>query len=731
MGNYSKLIEEIRSKIKTNGAEEITGDILQQILVDVVDTMGEYGTISVANEDTDPSNVEQNVVYIASGGKEYPNFGIEYLSPGIWLLVPENETWKAISLGKPLMVNTTWAELKALRDRGDLVAGTQYRITDYETTTTQEGTSSANHPFDVIVMANSTNVLSEFAKAINRDGDTYFSEAGANLSAWRLWYCLDNDTTKFAWADEANGKGVIYRMIDEWNNDCPYDFKNIIFLQETLPNGVEIVGFIPDQYYYTFSWVAENGEIQDCSLVGQSLKNDEGGFTGCYENIIEACDLYHFGSFSSFGYALNNIVFISTWELESGLFYGIYGNMLGPNCHNITGGNYCFNNHFGTGCSIVFIGDDSFDNTLGDYNSNILLPASCGRNEFGSTCTSIKLYLGSYGNKFGFECSNINVLTTEFQYNTLESGVHEINLDQDSPGFVKNYTILSGNYGSKSVDLIPDLNHKTIVSLNDKGNITFTRFPEEPDFFQAPRIEVQRLSPASVNPNRIKYEGKNPHIVIHHPYYDLHKDECFFALMKWTPKMRRRANYTGTGDEPIRYVSKKQWNFFKGLQVVDKGGNPIKIQREIYRNDLIGAFIGRPFARVHSYGFLPDDVGLEEAQTTFITSTSPTQSAYGPQVSALLIDKPGSNHTEDIILQNGAIIDFRVGRSYARSVKVGIALVRQNPAFSPRGPEDKRDWDGMNYRWIVSDVAPMKITATSGLEWPNDENCMLFGLTIL
>ena len=25
------------------------------------------------------------------------------------------------------------------------------------------------------------------------------------------------------------GKGVIYRMIDEWNNDVPYDFKNIMY----------------------------------------------------------------------------------------------------------------------------------------------------------------------------------------------------------------------------------------------------------------------------------------------------------------------------------------------------------------------------------------------------------------------------------------------------------------------------------------------------------------------
>jgi hypothetical protein len=26
-----------------------------------------------------------------------------------------------------------------------------------------------------------------------------------------------------------SGKGVIYRMIDEFGNDCPYDFKNVLY----------------------------------------------------------------------------------------------------------------------------------------------------------------------------------------------------------------------------------------------------------------------------------------------------------------------------------------------------------------------------------------------------------------------------------------------------------------------------------------------------------------------
>ena len=106
----------------------------------------------------------------------------------------------------------------------------QYRITDYTCTTTTAGTKSAGHVFDIIVTADSESVLNEDARAIQHDGDEYF--ANSDLNAWKLWYCLDNDTTRFAWADETNGKGVIYRMIDEFNNDIPYDFKNIQFYRE-------------------------------------------------------------------------------------------------------------------------------------------------------------------------------------------------------------------------------------------------------------------------------------------------------------------------------------------------------------------------------------------------------------------------------------------------------------------------------------------------------------------
>lgn len=124
-------------------------------------------------------------------------------------------------------VAITYNELKTLRDGGGLTVGGKYRITDYVATTVQEGTQSANHPFDIIVTATAANKLDEKASAALHDGDTYF--ANCDLSKWQLWYNLDNDTNKYLWADADNGKGVIYRMIDEFGNDCPFDFKGIQF----------------------------------------------------------------------------------------------------------------------------------------------------------------------------------------------------------------------------------------------------------------------------------------------------------------------------------------------------------------------------------------------------------------------------------------------------------------------------------------------------------------------
>lgn len=125
------------------------------------------------------------------------------------------------------VVSLTYSDLKTLRNSSGLTVGAQYRITDYQCTTKQANTTAATHQFDIIVVADNECTLNENATVVKHDGDTYFKNC--NLEAWEIKYCLDNSTYRFAWADTANGKGVIYYMKDEWGNEAPYDFKNIMY----------------------------------------------------------------------------------------------------------------------------------------------------------------------------------------------------------------------------------------------------------------------------------------------------------------------------------------------------------------------------------------------------------------------------------------------------------------------------------------------------------------------
>ena len=75
MSNYATLKQAIQSVIRTNGNEEITGTVLQNVLISIVDTIGaNYTFAGVATPQTDAGAPDQNVFYIGGSGT-YTNFG--------------------------------------------------------------------------------------------------------------------------------------------------------------------------------------------------------------------------------------------------------------------------------------------------------------------------------------------------------------------------------------------------------------------------------------------------------------------------------------------------------------------------------------------------------------------------------------------------------------------------------------------------------------------------------
>ena len=310
------------------------------------------------------------------------------------------------------IVNITYNALKELRDNSKLKPSQYYRITDFVTTVANdEEARSAGKPFDIIVMASDKDKLQEECYAIQHEGDTYF--ANCNLAAWKIWYCLDNDNTKYMWADTVNGKGVIYRMIDEWQNDCPYDFKNIMFSRTATAGGLNI-----DGAYYTFSWVNEANEVEDASIVGQTLTDDEGAVHGVHDNLISASDAYHLGFFNNtMALALNRNVFVSKYSYEDGIFYGIYGNHFATNCYNNTFGDYCYDNIFGNNCYNNTFENDCCANIFGNGCNNNTFGQNCYNNTFENDCYNNSFRNGCSNNSFENNCSR-NTFGNDCDYNT-------------------------------------------------------------------------------------------------------------------------------------------------------------------------------------------------------------------------------------------------------------------------------------------------------------------------
>ena len=354
------------------------------------------------------------------------------------------------------IVNITYNKLKELRDNSKLKPSQYYRITDFVTTVANdEEARSAGHPFDLIILATDKNKLQEECYAIQHKGDTYF--ANCNLAAWKIWYCLDNDTTKYMWADTVNGKGVIYRMIDEWQNDCPYDFKNVQYKRYRVNDnstngelanldgtyigyngamtGLSIANNADFIWAYTFTHKDEtfndNGEVTNIDYIDYSIYPFEGpykddvGYLGCVEkggcsyNIISRT----YGSIGKDGQfyitaILNNIVLRNGYEATfnesdvpgetcqntfSSANFNITlannpeANHFGGNCYNIIAGLNFYANTFGDRCSSNSFGDGCNYNSFGDY---------CGSNSFGDYCGSNSFGNGCDSNSFGDSCNN-------------------------------------------------------------------------------------------------------------------------------------------------------------------------------------------------------------------------------------------------------------------------------------------------------------------------------------
>lgn len=283
--------------------------------------------------------------------------------------------------------NVTYSQLTTKISGNSLVEGRHYRITDYVTTTAKPNTQSAGHAFDLIVKATSPNKIDCRAMAIQHSTqqsvDFYFTNN--DLSKWQIWYDVNNDSEKYDWADSSTGKGVIYRMIDEFGNDCPYDFKNIQFTRKVSNGAYDPKGTAT--YVYTFAkYVSKQGFVD--------------------------------ASISTVDYIYSNIIKPECVTARNGVIQRLNDNVF-----------------FGTGCCENIISDGCYSNTFGESFKRNKLGEHCSENVFGTYCS---------GNVFGSGCT-YNVIENYFVNSIFENGCSYIKFENENSGsYIKNL-IIEGN----------------------------------------------------------------------------------------------------------------------------------------------------------------------------------------------------------------------------------------------------------------------------------------------
>lgn len=406
------------------------------------------------------------------------------------------------------MTSIEYSHLKLLRDNGQLIPGMLYRITDYNCVTTQTDTMSGNHQFDIIVLATSTNTLSEDARAIQHEGDTYFAKS--NLSAWKLKYCLDNDLSRFMWAsapgftgrwssgnpqdytyyrfsskddltktypyawingsgtsfvytsmqtpavgdvaylnptggntlnimtlNSETGKGIIYWMVDEFNNECPYDFKNIRFKE--LDNTSSSAS-----YYYTFC-----GQNLDASIPENNT------YFSCINNTIKKY-------ITNGRQALNHIYFD-----EESYFGAIKYNYIGYDAHSCRFGAGMWRITVTDGKSGIRTGKSIEDCIFNGYNIHI------GNNYYKCEFNSDNITVGTKVDKGAgkYEYNTIDWLNTiVFDSGTGGTCLYSTDTDASSSNVLENIHIHSGVV-NKNVE-IPDRNLSYTTDVYATGSTT-------------------------------------------------------------------------------------------------------------------------------------------------------------------------------------------------------------------------------------------------------------------
>lgn len=142
MANWSELKAAVAKVIKTNGNQEITGQVLQNVLNNIVSSIGENATYAgIAIPTTNPGTPDGPVFYLATKTGTYANFDGISVADGEAVILEWNGTWNKKIAGfatlqqlseiEALLTNISWMQGGIAVNGVFSLMNEYYEVTDF------------------------------------------------------------------------------------------------------------------------------------------------------------------------------------------------------------------------------------------------------------------------------------------------------------------------------------------------------------------------------------------------------------------------------------------------------------------------------------------------------------------------------------------------------------------------------------------------------------------------
>ena len=299
--------------------------------------------------------------------------------------------------------------------------------------------------------------------------DLYFKNA--KLPAWELKYCLDNDKSRFQWADTtqaitnlksylSNGAPLVRQPIFDnsldgeeyseykyaWGTqadvedddyiDFIYSKTEVIKTGDTVFNyynyelqtadvldfGKGVIYYMRDEFANECPYDFKNIQFIRTLDEDGNLDKENGTDTWCYTFGGAQCDRsipqegmkeYNNNSIGSRYMGCDE-----NYWLPDNVFLGIDECM--TKCNRL--GNNCFDNTFGNKAQYNTLGDDCYSNTFG---------ANCSGNTLGIKCNAISFGSGCGSNIIGQYCNTITIVGDSIWYIEVESCISRVQINPE------------------------------------------------------------------------------------------------------------------------------------------------------------------------------------------------------------------------------------------------------------------------------------------------------------